>query len=318
LDIDGKTIHRGFKQAVREAAHANDLLEAMQLRYDWPDGTLETIDWEAHRQASQPHAKLRRAHYVKLCHEMLPVGELVASYGQSLPDHCFLCRTPDEDHVHILRCHHPTRATWRAQFVISLRKLCQESRSDPTLTEILLQGLTHWLDDTPFDEAPFSERYSALLREQRTIGWKHMFQGRATEEWAKQQQIHLSSLSYIKGQDGANWIKVVLSHIFSQWNNLWNSRNSERHGKDQKAKAKLLKDQAIRELEVLYTLRENVLHRDRTLFFDDITLHTSQPTRAIRQWINTYKPLLLKSSKDAKSKSILNVRTLSSYFGNSG
>jgi hypothetical protein len=36
LDIHGKTIHRGFKSAIREAMHGPSLLEEMQLRYDWP------------------------------------------------------------------------------------------------------------------------------------------------------------------------------------------------------------------------------------------------------------------------------------------
>ena len=48
LDIDGKTIHRGLKQANRDSIHGTHLLEAMQSRYDWPNGTLEMIDWEAH------------------------------------------------------------------------------------------------------------------------------------------------------------------------------------------------------------------------------------------------------------------------------
>ena len=52
LDIDGKTIHRGLKQAIREAIHGPHLLKAMQLRYDWPDGTLEMIDGDAHRQST--------------------------------------------------------------------------------------------------------------------------------------------------------------------------------------------------------------------------------------------------------------------------
>jgi hypothetical protein len=53
LDIHAKTIHCGFKSALREAMHGPSLLEEMQLRYDWPDGTLEMIDWEAHRQSMQ-------------------------------------------------------------------------------------------------------------------------------------------------------------------------------------------------------------------------------------------------------------------------
>ena len=53
LNIDGKTIHRGFKQAIRDAIHGNDLLEEMQLRYNWEDGILDTIDWEVHCQVTQ-------------------------------------------------------------------------------------------------------------------------------------------------------------------------------------------------------------------------------------------------------------------------
>ena len=87
LDIDGKTIHRGFRQAIRDAIHGPHLLEEMQLRYDWPNGTIETIDWEAHRQAT--HSQIaRRTHYVKLCHELLPTGKVVSKYGQGLPDYC--------------------------------------------------------------------------------------------------------------------------------------------------------------------------------------------------------------------------------------
>jgi hypothetical protein len=65
LDIDGKTIHRGFKAAIREAMHGPSLLEEMQLRYDWPDGMIESIDWEAHRQSTQTY-RHRRTHFVKL------------------------------------------------------------------------------------------------------------------------------------------------------------------------------------------------------------------------------------------------------------
>jgi hypothetical protein len=36
----------------------------MRLRYDWPGGTLETIDWEVHHQAMQ-FDNSRRTHDVK-------------------------------------------------------------------------------------------------------------------------------------------------------------------------------------------------------------------------------------------------------------
>jgi hypothetical protein len=73
----------------------------MQVRYDWPDGTLEQIDWEVHRQTLQTQAT-RRTHFVKLCHDILPTGNVACRYGQGLPSHCALCTTPDEDFAHVL------------------------------------------------------------------------------------------------------------------------------------------------------------------------------------------------------------------------
>ena len=121
LDIDGKTIHRGFKQAIREALHGPHLLEAMQLRYNWPENTIDTIDWEAHRQATQAQ-RGRKTHYVKLCHNILPTGNITCTYGQGLPDYCPLCKTPDEDFHHVLRCQHPARVKWRHDMLASLVK----------------------------------------------------------------------------------------------------------------------------------------------------------------------------------------------------
>jgi hypothetical protein len=48
LDIGGKTIHRNFNASIHEAIHGPHLLEAMQVTYAWPDGTLKLIDWAVH------------------------------------------------------------------------------------------------------------------------------------------------------------------------------------------------------------------------------------------------------------------------------
>jgi hypothetical protein len=84
LNIDGKTVHRNFKTTIQEAIHGTALLEEMQVRYDWPNGTLELINWEAHQQSTQAQSH-RRTHFVKLCHDLLPTGHLVCTYGTGLP-----------------------------------------------------------------------------------------------------------------------------------------------------------------------------------------------------------------------------------------
>ena len=314
LDIDGKTIHRKFKQSIREALHGPDLLEAMQLRYNWQEGVTETIDWDAHSQATQSQTNLR-THYVKLCHDMLPTGSLVCKYGQSLPDYCSLCRSPKEDFHHILQCNHPSRSLWRKGLLSSLTATCHSLKTDPTLTDILLSGLNSWLNDTPFLTDHFPPDYQALIEEQTSIGWAHFFQGRITTRWAETQQWYYNGYPKVRGRDGSSWSRKILCHIFTHWNDLWQTRNTDLHGQDTSAKARTAKDQAIRELQQIYSLQDKVLQRDTSLFYDSFENHTSMPTHSIRQWINTYQPLILKSTKDAKDKSLLHVRPITSYFG---
>ena len=314
LDINGKTIHRGFKRAIRDAAHGPQLLEAMQLRYNWKERVSETIDWEVHRQTTHSQ-KERRTHYVKLCHDILPTGSIICKYGQSLPDYCPLCKSPREDFHHILRCGHPSRAKWRHKLLSSLKTLCYTIKSDPTLVEILLSGLTSWLQQTPQPIVDIHPDYAPLVHAQSEIGWNQFFQGRISTQWAEMQQWHYDGFPKVKGRDGSSWSRKILNHIFTHWNQLWDTRNADLHGKDTTTRAIAVKEQSIRELEILYSYRHKVLQRDATYFFDSLDEHKSLPSHIIRQWINTYQPLILKSAKDAKTKSLLNVRPITTYFG---
>ena len=307
LDIDGKTIHRGFRQAIRDTIHGPYLLEEMQLRYDWPDGTIETIDWDVHRQAT--HSQIaRRTHYVKLCHEILPTGKTVSQYGQGLPDYCPLCKTPDNVFHHVLRCRHPSRRTWRTETMESLKKRCHQLKMDPMLVDILLEGIQSWLDSIPMDITNLPNEYQDLVQEQTTIGWAHVFQARITTRWATMQQYYYNGFKPVKGRDGASWSRRILTHIFTCWNQLWDARNKAQCGEDLSTKAIAFHDQAVHELELLYGHRPLVLPRDRKFYYDDLNDHKSKPTSTIRQWVNTHQPLILKSVKEAKKRSLQSVK----------
>ena len=119
----------------------------------------------------------------------------------------------------------------------------------------------------------------------------------------------------MKGRDGQSWSRKILLHIFDHWNTLWDSRNEDRHGKDLTTRANAIKEQTIRELEILYSIRHTVLQQDSNLYYDNIDEHKAKPTNTIRQWINTYQSLILKSAKDAKTKSLLHVKPITTYLG---
>jgi hypothetical protein len=80
------------------------------------------------------------------------------------------------------------------------------------------------------------------------------------------QQQHYSGLKPVKGHNGQFWTRTIISHKFTHWLTLWDAHNKSLHGEDTSTKAKAKHDQAICELEILYSFKDQVLHRDRPFF----------------------------------------------------
>jgi hypothetical protein len=249
----------------------------MQLRYDWPDGTLKTIDWEVHRQALQTQPT-RRTHFVKLCHNLLPTGTVLCTYGQGLPLCCTQCQAPNEDFEHVLRCLHLSRAKWRTSLLDGLKKKCHSLSTDPILTDILLDSLWGWLDQTNVHPLDYPIEYQTLLHKQTTIDWVQLFQGGITTSWQRMQHYHYSSLKPVKGRDGASWSRNILSYVFAKWYQLWKAQNKEVHGNDASTRAQSKHAQALQELEILYSLWEQVLQRGRSLYSESLEIHQQEST----------------------------------------
>jgi hypothetical protein len=214
LDIDGKTVHRNLKSTIQEAIHGMALLEEMQVWYDWPNGTLEFIGWEAHRQSTQAQSHCR-THFVKLCHDLLPTGHLVCTYGTGLPDYCPLCKNPQDDFHHILKCHHLSQVTWQETLLSSLKERCYTLKTSPPLVECLLSGITSWFNHSKFPMNDFNPAHQQLIREQDQIGWSQIFQGCLTTQWSLLQQDYYSGFKPVKGREGTWWCRHIISHIFT-------------------------------------------------------------------------------------------------------
>jgi hypothetical protein len=84
LDLSGRTIHRNMKTEIRDAAHAIPLLNRMIKQNNWTPQVIDLIHWDAHRLATSGAHRLRKTHFVKLCHgicqrERLPTATTQAS-----------------------------------------------------------------------------------------------------------------------------------------------------------------------------------------------------------------------------------------------
>ena len=120
--------------------------------------------------------------------------------------------------------------------------------------------------------------------------------GRFSKEWQNLQEDHLIVIKQrTKYINGSTWTTTMIQTIWNLWFELWKMRNEDRHGKDEVSSAQAQREQALRELRLLYERRNEVPEQDHDLFETTLDQHATQTTHHIRQWINTYQPIILAS-----------------------
>jgi hypothetical protein len=315
LDLSGRTIHQNMKSEIRDAAHAIPLLNRMIKQKNWTPQVINLIHWDAHRLATSGAHRLRKTHFVKLCHGYLPAGKIAHRNNPSFPGSCPLCQSPAEDHCHILQCPHPSRVEWRKALETTLSKTCESLKTDPVLKSILLNGMKCWLCQVQFDDGGIPFQYHALLQAQHDIGWYNVFLAQFATQWAHCQSLFLSTLpTPTKSLSGDKWVSAISTAITKAWLELWELCNKDRHGSDSHFQSAALHAQAVCEITILYSYQNTVLQKDRSIFTTDLHELSAGNTNHIRQWINTHQAVILKSIKSAKTNAVLNVRTITTYF----
>jgi hypothetical protein len=204
---------------------------------------------------------------------------------------------------------------WRKSLETTLSKSCEALKTDPILKSILLNGMNCWLQQVQFDDGGIPFQYHALLQDQHDIGWYNIFLAQFATQWAHNQTLFLQTLpTPIKGLSGNKWVSAICTVITKAWLELWDLRNKDRHGADSNLKSVALHAQAVREITILYSYQNTVLQKDRSIFATDLNEISAGDTNHIRQWINTYQAVILKSVQSAKNNAVLNVQTITTYF----
>ena len=90
---------------------------------------------------------------------------------------------------------------------------------------------------------------------------------------------------------------TVVTTIFTQWKELWQLRNQDRHGKDYKTKADAAHRQAVTELMALYEMKDLVLPHHRWIFATPLHQLQNKRTSYLRAFIANYGPIIQQSSK---------------------
>jgi hypothetical protein len=319
LHIDGATINSGYKTAIRNAYSEPALRASIQSSNSWTAETMQSINFQSHKQALDRMSS-RHIQLVKLCHDILPTAKITHRYNPIASKLCPLCKSETEDFPHLLRCTHPDRKPWRHKLYAALRATCELHDTRPYLVDLLLNGIDAWFHGVPLDPSKYPRIFHRLIREQTAIGWRQIFQGRMTSEWARLQDNHLRDIKALSNfKSGTLWTTTIITTTWKSFFTMWEARNAVVHGADTSTRQQARRDHAAISLRHLHTKQDDVLATDRKLFISDcpkaldhwVNTHTAT---YIENWLKIWKPVIIDSAKAAQAFAIKSVLPLREYF----
>ena len=201
-----------------------------------------------------------------------------------------------------------------------LRALHNHFDQTPTrsfLGELLITGLSKWLHNEPATFSNFPPLYNSLIFHQTRIGWKQLFLGRFVLEWSNLQQDHLVLQNITsKKYSGTLWItgitQIIWHHVYSNWE----ARNVDLHGIYATMREQAQYAQAQRETEEIYSQQSLVKPCDREVFYSNTNEHFQKEStaRGLKQWLNTWKPLILRSIQEGTATGTNQNHSICDFF----
>ena len=161
----------------------------------------------------------------------------------------------------------------------------------PELIDLLLKGLHATLNGLETATIMVHHSVQHVADAQTAIGWKQLLKGRLATQWQVKQQEYLGARSDEKN-NGQTWATKVVAKLLEQWLDLWNLRNSDRHGRDTKSKEDAAKRQSIRELCQLYEQKDNIPANYQWIFARPLETCLQWPAYMIRAFVNAYQPII--------------------------
>jgi hypothetical protein len=284
----------------------------MRKKFSWDQVTLLSIDWRAFRRARNRMLS-RHVQICKMCFDQLPTASVVSRWDPSTPSSCPRCLQDDETIDHVLRCSSPPVVAWRSQLLHDLRHKCLDQwNTRYGLVEVLCTGLSQWFQgDLLVDQHKFPHAVQPLVQSQNAIGWRHLFRGRLSTDWADLQQVHLQTNPARRVSDtGATWSTNVICFLWERFLLLWKSRNDVVFGDTPAATRQSAVTKVLIELRQLHSQRDQYRPCDVSFLMSPTALQDDQVfadtiqrqgVYRVQDWLETWKPFFRRSLQRAQA-----------------
>jgi len=163
------------------------------------------------------------------------------------------------------------------------------------LLELILALTAHILEGTELPSiAQFPEDLQDAWFAQQQIGLDNMMRARISNKFSEYIEENLGEVT--KTSNGQTWTTNLADTFLQGFLMAWKARNYARHGHDNITKQSAKTRQAVREIQQLYEMRDEVLPEFQYILDQPIEKVLELRCNLMRCWINTYKSILTKRS----------------------
>jgi hypothetical protein len=183
--------------------------------------------------------------------------------------------------------------------------------------------MRQWFDaDAPDSVSPvlFPTEVRELIQSQNSMGWRQILRGRLSVEWQRIQNKyylqHRRKTAFKR--TGERWQQQLIMVIWEDWFRLWTLRNGEVHGTTSATRAQAHRREVGRQLADIYASRTLMEPEVQQLLEEDQEKHMQRETHVTQNWLAMAGPVIRRSVRRIRKRSLEGVRAIRSYFPRTG
>ncbi len=318
-DARQRPITKKHRRSLTRIARRSNYINALTERWQWHRQTFDTIDWclfSSIKPTTTTTNSIPKQTWVKLCNRLLPIAYRQHRDNPTRPRKCPTCDCPLETDLHLYHCEAPSRLRWKNQLQQKLLKHLESRDTDPGILNVLVEGILRACRNQDLYEITADDHVKEAWSEQLQIGILNLFCGHMSKRWKHLQQQYLVSIKKAtKKNTGTTWARSLLLLLRQQWLILWKSRNDDQHGNDIISQQEIAKNECLKEIRAVQSLRPTIPPSERALFDQKISEANSQSTLPqLESWLDVFKPMFTQWSQDYIQRSTTGMRSITTYF----
>jgi hypothetical protein len=214
------------RQALYDHAQSPVILAHWSQRRNIPSHLIQSIDWEAGKEAIQKLGLNRSLWIPKWIAGFAPVGKVLQRNKLQAHAECPRC-TAFENTEHVILCPAPNaKRQWEATLA-QLDQWLTKALTLPDIQAAIMTRLQSWRNQDAVLPPPTYNwpGVNDLVKHQDLIGWKNFLEGCVLQAWAAKQQEYYDWLQ--RQNTGKRWITNLIKKLWEISWNMWEHRNGE-------------------------------------------------------------------------------------------